>query len=164
MPPSSHIPVAYTPPSSRVTTGLWVLSPPRPDGNASYALRVPRAGTLRTASFRFHLTVDTLAVRLTIPITRARRGLAPPSVPLRHHTSIESACCGSCHAWHTKRGFHPGCYDKCQHLFSAEAFLPSFSYGCFQSIVSSSLMALYGPSLVYDANNTFRRPWPKCEF
>ena len=80
MPPSSHIPVAFTSPSSWVTIGLRVFSPPRPDGAASYALRVPRAGILRTASFRFHLTVDTLAVRLTIPITRARRGLAPPSV------------------------------------------------------------------------------------
>lgn len=59
--------------------GLWVLSPPRPDGAASYALRVPRAGILRTASFRFRLTADTLAVRLMIPITGAHRGLPPPS-------------------------------------------------------------------------------------
>ena len=39
-----------------------------------HAIPVRQAGTLLTASFRFPL-----AVRLTVPITRARRGLPPPS-------------------------------------------------------------------------------------
>ncbi len=34
---------------------------------ASYAIPVRQASVLLTASFRFHLAVDTLAVRLTIP-------------------------------------------------------------------------------------------------
>ena len=41
--------------------GLWTQTLPRPQAYASYAVRVPRAGTLPTASFRFHLAVDTLA-------------------------------------------------------------------------------------------------------
>src|SRR5690606_15634091 len=35
--------------------------------NASYAIPVRRASDLPAASFRFHLAMDTLAVRLTIP-------------------------------------------------------------------------------------------------
>src|SRR5712691_4549198 len=35
--------------------------------HASYAISVRRASALPAASFRFHLTMDTLAVRLTIP-------------------------------------------------------------------------------------------------
>jgi hypothetical protein len=50
-----------------------------------YAVAVRRAGTLPTASFRFHLTVDTLAVQLTVPITRVCKGLSPSSCSLRHH-------------------------------------------------------------------------------
>jgi hypothetical protein len=46
---------------------------------ASYALRVPRAGTLRSASFRPRLTAAALAVRLTVPVIRVRSGLSPPS-------------------------------------------------------------------------------------
>ncbi len=42
--------------------------------NASYAIRVPRAGSLPTASFRFHLAVDTLAVRLEVPDIKASIG------------------------------------------------------------------------------------------
>jgi hypothetical protein len=34
---------------------------------ASYAVSVRQASVLPAASFRFHLTVDTLAVRLTVP-------------------------------------------------------------------------------------------------
>jgi len=33
---------------------------------ASYAVRIPQAGVLPTASFRFHLTMDTLAVQLMV--------------------------------------------------------------------------------------------------
>ena len=35
--------------------------------HASYAISVRRASALPAASFRFHLTMDTLAVRLTVP-------------------------------------------------------------------------------------------------
>src|SRR5216684_1984113 len=35
--------------------------------HASYAIPVRRASALPAASFRFHLTMDTLAVQLTIP-------------------------------------------------------------------------------------------------
>ena len=34
---------------------------------ASYAISVRRASVLPPASFRFHLAMDTLAVRLTVP-------------------------------------------------------------------------------------------------
>jgi hypothetical protein len=46
---------------------------------ASYALRVPQARDLLTASFRPRLTVTALAVQLTVPVIRVRRGLVPPS-------------------------------------------------------------------------------------
>ena len=49
------------------------------DMPASYAISVRRAGVLPAASFRFRVTPDTLAVRLTVPTIRVRRGLAPPS-------------------------------------------------------------------------------------
>ena len=80
----------------RVIIGLWILLPPRPDVAASYAVAVRRAGTLLTASFRFHLTVDTLAVRLTVPITRVCRGLSPPSHSVKHH--IRPSCVYPLHA------------------------------------------------------------------
>ena len=63
----------------RMTIGLWIFSPPRPDVVASYALRVPRAGILLTASSRPRLTAAALAVRLTVPVIRVRSGLSPPS-------------------------------------------------------------------------------------
>ena len=53
--------------------------PPRPDVVASYALRVPQAGVLPTASFRPRLAAAALAVQLTVPVIRVRRGLPPPS-------------------------------------------------------------------------------------
>lgn len=36
---------------------------------ASYAISVRQASVLLSASFRFHLTVNTLAVQLVIPLT-----------------------------------------------------------------------------------------------
>lgn len=42
--------------------------------NASYAIRVPRAGSLPTASFRFAVAHDTLAVRLEVPDIKASIG------------------------------------------------------------------------------------------
>ena len=77
-----HLPPTYPShlhPSLPDGFGLRVFWPPRPGTNASYALRVPRAGSLRTASFRPHLTVTALAVRLMVPAIRVHRGLAPPS-------------------------------------------------------------------------------------
>lgn len=59
--------------------GLGRYWPSRPDAAASYAIPVRRAGTLPAASFRSRLSADTLAVRLSVPITRVRKGLAPPS-------------------------------------------------------------------------------------
>ncbi len=46
---------------------------------ASYALRVPRAGDLRSASFRRRLAAEALAVQLTVPVISFRRRLTPPS-------------------------------------------------------------------------------------
>ncbi len=71
-----------------------VASSPRCSG--LYAVAVRRAGTLLTASFGFHLTMDTLAVRLTVPITRVRRGLPPPSHSVKHH--IRPSCVSALHA------------------------------------------------------------------
>ena len=51
----------------------------RPGATTSYAVHVLRTGTLPAASFGFRLAVDTLAVRITVPIIRVRRGLTPPS-------------------------------------------------------------------------------------
>lgn len=42
--------------------------------NASYAVRVPRAGSLPSASFRFAVARDTLAVRLEVPDIKASIG------------------------------------------------------------------------------------------
>ena len=63
----------------RMTIGLRVCLPPRPDAVASYALRVPRAGDLPTASSGPRLAAAALAARLTVPAIRVRKGLAPPS-------------------------------------------------------------------------------------
>src|SRR5208283_529854 len=66
--------------SFRMTIGLWNPMLPRPRVAASYTVPVRRAGTLPTASFRFHLAMDTLAVQLTIPVIGAREGLSPPVI------------------------------------------------------------------------------------
>jgi hypothetical protein len=62
-----------------MTIGLQIFVPPRPGVAASYALRVPQAGDLPTASSRPHLTMIALAVQLTVPVIKVRRGLAPQS-------------------------------------------------------------------------------------
>lgn len=59
--------------------GLQIYLPSRPDVIASYALRVPRVGTLLAASSRPRLAAAALAVRLTVPVIRVRSGLSPPS-------------------------------------------------------------------------------------
>jgi hypothetical protein len=62
-----------------MTIGLQICLRPRPDVAASYALRVPQARDLPTASSKPHLTMIALAVQLTVPVIRVRRGLAPPN-------------------------------------------------------------------------------------
>ena len=53
---------------------------------ASYAIPVRRASVLPAASFRFNLTIDTLAVRLTVPSVGPVRDLHPQvSAPCRAH-------------------------------------------------------------------------------
>ena len=50
--------------------GLRLALQSRPLCPAFYAISVRRLGTLPAASFRFRLTADTLAVRLTLPTTK----------------------------------------------------------------------------------------------
>jgi len=52
-----------------------------------YVIPVRQTEVLPSASFRFRLTADTLAVQLTVPTTKACSGLSPPSYRLcRAHT------------------------------------------------------------------------------
>src|ERR1039457_2841579 len=76
---SSHLSVASTCAVFRMSVGLRECLLPRPDPQASYALRVPRTRSLLTASSRPRLAAAALAVRLTVPLIRVRRGLSPPS-------------------------------------------------------------------------------------
>ena len=70
--------------------GLRIPTLPRPQTIASYAVRVPRTGVLPTASFRPHLAVGTLAVRLEVPVIMVSRGLSPPShFPGRFRLPVE---------------------------------------------------------------------------
>ena len=79
---------------------------------ASYAISVRQAGILLTASFRFWVAPDTLAVQLMVPPIKVHRGLALPSrqsgtTPDWPVLSTER------HAWHTNKtaGLStPGCY------------------------------------------------------
>jgi hypothetical protein len=72
--------------------GLRPPTPPRPHSAASHAVRVPRVGHLLAASFRFHLTVDTLAVRLGVPGIKASKGLPPSShFPVGFRLPVASA-------------------------------------------------------------------------
>ncbi len=58
----------------RMTWGFESIGPLAHQDDASYAIRVPRAGSLPAASFRFRLTTDTLAVRLRVPAIKASTG------------------------------------------------------------------------------------------
>ena len=79
-----------------MTIGLQICLPPRPDVAASYALRVPQAGDLPAASFGPRLTAVALAVQLTVPVIRVRRGLSPPSYLVKYH--IQPRCINPLHA------------------------------------------------------------------
>jgi hypothetical protein len=59
--------------------GLCIYVPARPDGDASDALHVLRAGSLPAPSSRHRLTANALGVQLVVPVTKVHRGLAPPS-------------------------------------------------------------------------------------
>ena len=68
--------------SVRMTWGFESIGPLAHQDDASYAVRVPRAGSLPAftlppwsrSPFRFRLTTDTLAVRLEVPAIKASTG------------------------------------------------------------------------------------------
>ena len=74
-----------------------------PRHDASHAIRVPRVRLLPSASFRSHLTMGTLAVRLGVPVIKASKGLAPSShFPVGFRLPVDSARQGAArHAWRT---------------------------------------------------------------
>jgi len=87
LPSPPHIP-------HRVPDDIGLRTPtlPRPRGTASHAIRVPRVRNLPSASFRSHLAVGTLAVRLGVPVIKASKGLAPSShFPVGFHLPVTSA-------------------------------------------------------------------------
>ena len=59
--------------------GALVCLATLPTGIALYEVSVRQTRCLPPASFRFHLTMDTLALGYAIPAIRARSGLAPGS-------------------------------------------------------------------------------------
>ena len=83
--------------------GLRTPTLPHPRDNASHAVRVPRVGRLPPASFRSHLAVGTLAVRLGVPVIKASKGLSPSShFPVGFRLPVASARQGATrHAWRT---------------------------------------------------------------
>ena len=79
------LPPTYPPhlqPSVRVAIGLQRSVPPRPPPAASYAVRVPRAGSPPTAAFPLH-PCHAVAVRLGVPTTRVFGGISTPLVTSR---------------------------------------------------------------------------------
>ena len=78
----------------RMTLGFESLCPLAHQADASYAVRVPRAGSLPAASFRFHLTVDTLAVQLGVPVIKASTGTYTRQVTSRFAFATRSAAPG----------------------------------------------------------------------
>ncbi|MCI5707335.1 MAG: hypothetical protein MR298_08450, partial [Odoribacter sp.] len=63
----------------RIAIGLWFVLQPYPRFYALYEVSVRQTRCLPQASFRFHLTMDTLAFGCMIPAIRAHWGLAPVS-------------------------------------------------------------------------------------
>ena len=93
-----------------MTIGLRINMPPRPGAVASYALRVPRAGGLPAASFRPRLAAAALAVRLTVPAIRVRRGLPPPSecaLPGAHEKGAAAITATPLNFWRALRDSNP---------------------------------------------------------
>ena len=84
-----------------------------PRHDASHAIRVPRVRMFRPAmppaSFRSHLTLGTLAVRLGVPVIKAS-GLAPSRhFPVGVRLPVDSARGAARHAWRTSG--RPGSAD-----------------------------------------------------
>ena len=69
--------------SVRMASGFGSMRPLARQRDASYAIRVPRAGSLPSASFRFRLATDTLAVRLGVPAIKASTGTSTRQVTSR---------------------------------------------------------------------------------
>ena len=69
--------------SVRMASGFGSMRPLAHQRDASYAVRVPRAGSLPSASFRFRLATDTLAVRLGVPAIKASTGTSTRQVASR---------------------------------------------------------------------------------
>jgi len=69
--------------SIRMTSGFESIGPLAHQVDASYAVRVPRARSLPTASFRFRVAPDTLAVRLGVPVIKASIGTSTRQVTSR---------------------------------------------------------------------------------
>jgi len=67
----------------RMTLGFESIGPLAHRCDASYVVRIPRAGSLPAASFRFHLAMDTLAVRLGVPVIRVSTGTCTRQVNSR---------------------------------------------------------------------------------
>ena len=64
---------------------------------ASYAVRIPQAGVLPTASFRFHLTMDTLAVQLMVATANPIADFHCQAIIHARRTRYPRAC-----PWHFK--------------------------------------------------------------
>ena len=72
--------------------GLWTPALPYPRLTASDTVRVHRVRSLPSASFRSHLRVGTLAVRLEVPVIKASKGLSPSShFPVGFRLPVASA-------------------------------------------------------------------------
>jgi len=79
--------------SVRMTLGFGSMRPLAHRVVASYAVRIPRAGSLPSTSFRFHLAVDTLAVRLGVPVIKASAGTFTRQVkfPVRFRSPVTAS-------------------------------------------------------------------------
>ena len=77
----------------RTSFGLQRYLPPHLHRSASYAVLVHHGSVLPAASFGFHLAMDTLAVRLALPLV-GRAGDLNPQVcaPCREHHVKPCAC------------------------------------------------------------------------
>jgi len=78
----------------RMTSGFESHCPLAHQANASYAVRVPRAGSLPAASFGSHLAMDTLAVQLGVPVIKASTGTFTRQVTSRFAFATRSAASG----------------------------------------------------------------------
>ena len=71
--------------------GLWVFTPPRPGSRRLLCGSCSSGQDFACSFLQTPPRGDALAVRLTVPVTRARRGLPPPSRPTHHHSEPTSA-------------------------------------------------------------------------